>query len=130
MVVDTSAILAVLLQEDDALRFAEAIEAAERPLVSVASVVEAGIVLIARHGAEARADLDALLDAGGFRVEPVTGEQGTIALNAFDTFGKGRGHGAGLNFGDCFAYALAKSSGAPLLFKGGDFSKTDVSAAL
>ncbi|MDJ0947251.1 MAG: type II toxin-antitoxin system VapC family toxin [Kiloniellales bacterium] len=130
MVVDTSAILAILLQEDDAHRFAEAIEAVERPLISAANVVESGIVLMARYGAEARADLEALLEAGGMAVEPVTVEQGTIALDAYEAFGKGRGHGASLNFGDRFAYALAKARGLPLLFKGEDFSRTDISSAL
>ncbi len=130
MVVDTSAVLAILLQEDDAHRFAEAIEAAERPLISAANVVETGIVLVARYGAEARADLGALLEAGGIEVEPVTAEQSAIALDAFEYFGKGRGQGAALNFGDCFAYALAKASGRPLLFKGEDFSRTDIQPAL
>lgn len=130
MVVDTSAVLAILLQEEDAHLFAEAIETAERPLISAASVVEAGIVLVARHGPEARADLAALLEAGGLGVEPVTAEQGTLALDAFEAFGKGRGRGAALNYGDCFAYALAKASGQPLLFKGEDFSRSDIRSAL
>lgn len=134
MVVDTSAILAILLQEEDAHLFAEAIETAERPLISAASVVEAGVVLVARHGPEARADLAALLEAGGLGVEPVTAEQSTLALDAFEAFGKGRGpgrdRGAALNYGDCFAYALAKASGQPLLFKGEDFSQTDIRSAL
>lgn len=130
MVVDTSALLAILLQEDDAHRFAEAIEAVERPLISAANVVESGIVLIARYGAEARTDLESLLEAGGMAVEPVTVEQSKIALDAYEAFGKGRGHGASLNFGDCFAYALAKASGMPLLFKGEDFSRTDIPTAL
>ena len=130
MVVDTSAVLAILLQENDAARFAEAIEAVERPMISAASVVEAGIVLIARYGDEAYADLEALLEAGSLRVEAVTAEQGAIALDAFRAFGKGRGHGAALSFGDCLAYALAKASEQPLLFKGGDFSRTDIQSAL
>ena len=130
MVIDTSAILAILQQENDARRFAAAIEAVEHPMISAASVVEASIVLIARYGSEARADLEALIEAGSLRVEPVTAEQGAIAVDAFETFGKGRGHGAVLNFGDCFAYALAKASGRPLLFKGEDFSKTDIQPAV
>ncbi len=130
MVIDSSAILAILLQEDDAPRFAEAIEAVERPLISAANVIESGMVVIARYGPEARSDLEALLEAGGIAVEPVTAEQSAIALDAFETFGKGRGRGASLNFGDCFAYALAKARGLPLLFKGEDFSRTDIPSAL
>ena len=129
MVVDTSSILAVLFQEADAKRHAEAIETVERPLVSAATVVEAGLVLIARHGPDAKTVLDDFLREGGFQIEPVTAEQANIALDAFAKFGKGRGHPAGLNFGDCFPYALAKSMGVPLLFKGNDFAHTDIVAA-
>lgn len=129
MVVDTSSILAVLFQEADANRHAEAMETVEQPLVSAATVVEAGLVLTARHGPEASALLWDFLREGGFQIEPVTTEQATLALEAFANFGKGRGHPAGLNYGDCFAYALAKAMGAPLLFKGKDFAHTDIAAA-
>lgn len=129
MVVDSSALLAILLQEPDARAHAEAIEAVEQPIVSAASVIEAGIVLIGREGPGARDALDDLLIAGGFVVVPVDGEQARIALDAFAAYGKGR-HAAGLNYGDCFAYALAKATGRPLLYEGGDFAKTDLTAAL
>ncbi len=129
MVVDSSALLAILLQEEDARRFAQAVEAVERPLVSSATVVEAGIVMIARHGSAGRVDLYALLEQGGFEVEPVTVNQAEIALEAYRRYGKGRGHVAGLNYGDCFAYALAKATGKALLFKADDFAHTDIEPA-
>ena len=87
--------------------------------------MEAGIVLISRHGLEARGDLRDFLEQGGLQVEPVTTEQAELALDAYQRYGKGR-HPAGLNFGDCFAYALCKATGQPLLFKGQDFSQTDI----
>ena len=126
MVVDTSAILAILLQEDDAERYAGALEATDRPLIAAASVVETGMVVMARLGADARADLEDLIRQGGFRVEALTMEHALVALDAFERFGKGSGHPAGLNFGDCLVYALAKLTGQPLLFKGDDFASTDI----
>ena len=116
MVVDTSAILAILLQEDDAERYAGALEATDRPLIAAASVVETGMVVMARLGADARADLEDLIRQGGFRVEALTMEHALVALDAFERFGKGSGHPAGLNFGDCLVYALAKLTGQPLLY--------------
>ncbi len=129
VVVDTSAVAAIFLQESDATRFAAAIGAAEAPLISAASLLETSIVLRARKRlppAEADRQLDDFLTAGGFRIEPVTPEQIRIAREAHRRYGKGSGHPAGLNFGDCFAYALAKAVGLPLLFKGDDFARTDV----
>ena len=125
MVVDTSAILAVLLEEPEAADYAQIIEDDPAPLISAASVFEAGIVLISRHGPEARRDLRDFLEQGGMQIEPVTVEQIELALDAYQRFGKGR-HRAGLNFGDCFVYALSKATGQPLLFKGHDFSQTDI----
>jgi ribonuclease VapC len=116
MVVETSAVLAILLDEPEAAEFAQMIEDDPAPLISAASVFEAGIVLISRYGPDARGDL---------QVEPVTAEQAELALDAYQRYGKGR-HQAGLNFGDCFAYALCKATGQPLLFKGQDFSQTDI----
>ena len=116
MVVETSAVLAILLEEPEAAEFAQLIEDDPAPLISAASVLEAGSVLISRHGLDARGDL---------QVEPVTAEQAELALDAYQRYGKGR-HRAGLNFGDCFAYALCKATGQPLLFKGQDFSQTDI----
>ena len=125
MVVETSAVLAILLDEPEAAEFAQLIEDDPAPLISAASVCEAGIVLISRHGLEARGDLRDFLEQGGLQVEPVTAEQAELALDAYQRYGKGR-HRAGLNFGDCFAYALCKATGQPLLFKGQDFSQTDI----
>jgi len=114
-----------LLDEPEAAEFAQLIEDDLAPLISAASVLEAGIVLISRHGLEARGDLQDFLEQGGLQVEPVTAEQAELALDAYQRYGKGR-HRAGLNFGDCFAYALCKATGQPLLFKGKDFSQTDI----
>ena len=125
MVVETSAVLAILLEEPEAAEFAQLIEDNPMPLISAASVFEAGIVLLSRYGPDARGDLQEFLEQGGLQVEPVTAEQADLALEAYQQFGKGR-HPAGLNFGDCFAYALCKATGQPLLFKGQDFSQTDI----
>ena len=125
MVVETSAVLAILLDEPEAAEFAQLIEDDPAPVISAASVVEAGIVLISRHGLEARDDLWDFIEQGGLQVEPVTAEQAELALEAYQRYGTGR-HRAGLNFGDCFAYALCKATGQPLLFKGQDFSQTDI----
>lgn len=125
MVVDTSAVLAILLQEPEAADYTQRIENDPHPLISAASVFEAGIVLISRYGPEARDDLRDFLEHAGLQIEPVTAEQADLALEAYQRFGKGR-HRAGLNFGDCFAYALCKATGQPLLFKGNDFSQTDI----
>lgn len=112
-------------EEPEAAEFAQLIEDDPAPLISAASVVEAGIVLLSRHGPDARGDLQDFLAQGGLQVEPVTAEQAELALDACQHYGKGR-HRAGLNFGDCFAYALCKATGQPLLFKGQDFSQTDI----
>ena len=133
MVVDTSAVVAIFLQEPEADRFAAAIGTAEAPLISAASVLEASIVLRARKrlpAAEAERWLDEFLNSGGFRIEPVTPEHIGRAREAHLRYGKGSGHPAGLNFGDCFAYALAKATGSPPLFEGDDFARTDIPSAL
>jgi ribonuclease VapC len=128
MVIDTSALLAILLDEPERLVLTVAIDQADTKRLSVAGFVEASMVLEARIGAEGARDLDDFLTLAGIEVEPVTVEQGRLAARAFARFGKGR-HAAGLNFGDCFAYALAKEVDEPLLFKGDDFAKTDASRA-
>jgi ribonuclease VapC len=125
MVIETSAVLAILLEEPEAAEFAQLIEDDPAPVISAASVLEAGIVLISRHGPDARDDLWDFLAQGGLHVEPVTAEQADLALEAYQRYGKGR-HRAGLNFGDCFAYALCQATGQPLLCKGQDFSQTDI----
>lgn len=127
MVLDTSALLAVLLNEPEAEAFRLAIEADPVRLLSAATLVETSIVIEARVGEAGGRELDGMLQKADVEVVPVDGEQAELARHAYREFGKGR-HAAGLNYGDCFSYALAQSSGEPLLFKGGDFAKTDVAA--
>ena len=129
MVVDTSALVAILLQEDDAPRFTAALAAADAPVISAATFAEAGIVIGLRRGLEGERDLDRLLSKAGIEVVPVDAEQAELARGAYRRFGKGL-HPAGLNFGDCFAYALASARALPLLFKGDDFRQTDIEAAV
>jgi len=125
MVLDTSALLAILLGEPERRTFAESIEAAERRLLSAANFVETSMILESRHGADGVGALDRLLAAAGIEIAAVDAAQAREAREAFRRFGIGR-HRAALNFGDCFAYALAKCRSEPLLFKGNDFSETDV----
>ncbi len=125
MVIDTSAVLAILHDEPERRAFNEAIEDADSRSLSVASFVELSIVIEARFGAEGVRHLDRFLERADVTVVPVDLEQGRLARQAWSRFGKGR-HEAGLNFGDCFSYALAQVLGEPLLFKGEDFSRTDV----
>jgi ribonuclease VapC len=125
MVLDTSALLAILLDEPEKRAFAEAIEEAEVRLLSAASFVEASMILESRHGAEGVRALDRLLATAKVEIVPVDLAQAGAAREAFRQFGKRR-HPAGLNFGDCFSFALAKCRAEPLLFKGSDFSRTDV----
>lgn len=127
--VDTSAIIAILFQEEDAQRFAEAIGGVQNPLISAVSVVEASIVLSVKKSSSAERLLNQFLDEAGLTLEPVTAEHARLAREGWRKYGKGR-HPAGLNFGDCFAYALAKASNAPLLFKGDDFKRTDIRSVL
>jgi ribonuclease VapC len=128
MVIDTSALLAILQDEPERRAFNEAIEAAASRAISVASWVEVSMVIETRTGAEGLRDLDLFVDRARIEIVPVNVEQGKAARRAFSRFGKGR-HPAGLNYGDCFAYALASHLGEPLLFKGEDFGKTDVTPA-
>ena len=127
MVIDTSALLAILQDEPERRRFNEAIEAAESRSISVASFVELSIIIEARHGTEGVRDLDLFIERAAIELIPVDVDQGRLARRAFTQFGKGR-HPAGLNFGDCFAYALARVLGEPLLYKGDDFRQTDIAA--
>lgn len=129
MIVDTSAILAVLHDEPERPQFTEAIEASDECLMSTASFVEASLVLEATRGYEGLRDIDLLLAKAGVEFVSVDLEQAQIARKAFRDFGKGR-HPAKLNFGDCFSYALAIATNSPLLFKGNDFSRTDVIQAV
>lgn len=125
MILDTSALLAILQDEPERARFVEAIQSAESSSLSVVSYVECSIVLYARRGADAIRDLDLLIAKAAIRLVPVDVEQADLARRAHRNYGKGH-HSAGLNFGDCFAYALARASGEALLYKGVDFSRTDV----
>src|SRR5437879_3445275 len=129
MVIDTSASVAILEDEPERRAFNEAIEAAASRLMSAANFVEASIAIESRYGAEGLRDLDLFVDRSGIEVVAVDAEQARMARLGFSRFGKGR-HLAALNFGDCFAYALARVLGEPLLFKGTDFSRTDVSSVL
>lgn len=129
MVLDTSALLAIFLDEPERRRFNEAIESAGARWLSVATFVETSIVLEARYGAEGVRDFDQYLSVADVSLIPVDADQGYLARQAFRSYGKGR-HAAGLNLGDCFSYALAKSLNQPLLYKGNDFSRTDVLSAL
>ena len=129
MIVDTSAVLAILFDESDAATYARAISEADSRRMSAANFVEAAIVVEVQTKAGGSRQFDAFFRRAGIVIEPVTEEQAHVARQAYTDFGKGR-HAAGLNFGDCFAYALAKVTGEPLLFKGRDFSKTDIKAAV
>lgn len=129
MIIDTSAIVAILRGEPEARRFAEAIEAAPVRRISATTYVEIGAVIDGGRDPVASRLVDELLATAGIVIESVTEAQARIAREAYRDFGKGSGHAAGLNFGDCFAYALAKATGEPLLFKGDDFSRTDVAVA-
>ena len=129
MVLDTSALLAILQDEPERRSFNERIEEAASRVLSAATYVETSIVLECRAGAEALHDLDVFLHRAGIDVVPVDTEQALVARRAYSRFGKGR-HAAGLNYGDCFSYALAHVNGEPLLYKGDDFGKTDVTPAI
>jgi ribonuclease VapC len=128
MVIDTSALVAILQGEPERRAFIEAIDGADSRRMSVATFVEISMVVETRHGAEGLRDLDRFITRAGIELLPVDTEQGQMARVAFSRFGKGR-HRAGLNYGDCFSYALAMVLGEPLLFKGDDFVHSDVLAA-
>lgn len=128
MIVDSSAVLTILFDEPDAKRHAAAIMAAYPCRMSVANVLEAAIALERRGGESAAQELDTFLERAEIELVPVTVEHLEAARRAWRRFGKGN-HRAALNFGDCFAYALARTTGEPLLFKGHDFAQTDVDAA-
>ena len=126
--VDTSVLIAVALSEPEAAHFIKVLESFERRVISAFSVIECSAVLQARFGASADAKLTPLLVALDIEVVPLTSAQAGLGRSALTRFGKGR-HPAGLNLGDCCAYALATERGVPLLFKGNDFSQTDLQVA-
>ena len=125
MVIDTSAFAAIFFAQPERQTFLDAITAAESRLVSAANMLETGIVLESRQGEAAGREFDLFMVRAGLQIVPVDAEQADLARSAWRKYGKGR-HPAALNFGDCFAYALAKSFGEPLLAKGTDFGLTDI----
>ena len=129
MIVDTSALIAVLLHEPEAERFVDAMSGAPGCSISAGNWIELSAVCV-RRGYQLDAELDGLLSGTRAKVVPVSLEQAMIGEKAYRTYGLGTGHPARLNFGDCFAYALAKATGEPLLYKGDDFVHTDVTSAL
>ena len=129
MIIDTSAVLAVLLGEPDAEHYERTIAGALPRRMSVVGLLEAAIVLESRGGTAAADELDLFVQTAEIELAGVTVEQAQAARRAWRRFGRGN-HPAGLNFGDCFAYALAHTSNEPLLFKGKDFSRTDIEAVV
>ena len=130
MVVDTSALMAILLDEPDAPVFALSLERSRSTVISSATLLEAGIIAMRRV---ARTDASAvfrLIDGADISVRPVDEEQAKIAIGAYARFGRGSKHPARLNYGDCFSYALARALDQPLLYKGDDFARTDIRSAL
>lgn len=129
LVVDTSAWLCILLDEPDASRYAKALSEADAILLSSVSYVELGIVISSRHGAAGLERAERLLHSLGAETAPFDQSQSSIALMAWQRYGKGN-HPARLNFGDCCTYAMAKMRDVPLLYKGDDFARTDIRSAL
>jgi len=129
MVIDTSALVAILSNEADAPQFEAALERDATRLISAATLLETSIVIEARFGEVGGRELDLLIHKAQIEIEPFDQEQTEIAREAYRTYGKGH-HPAGLNYGDCFAYALSIVRSEPLLYKGNDFSKTDIRSAL
>ncbi|MCV7386324.1 type II toxin-antitoxin system VapC family toxin [Mycolicibacter longobardus] len=129
MIADTSAIIAILRDEDDAAAYARAIARADTRRLSAAAYLECGIVLDYQRDPIISRALDEFLDEAGFVIEPVTERQARLARQAYTDFGKGSGHPAGLNFGDCLSYALAADLREPLLWKGDDFGHTGIRSA-
>lgn len=129
MILDSSALLAILLLEPEAERFINAVLDADRRGISAASYVEAGLAIDSRSEPATRKLLDDAITALGLEIVPLDAAQARIAREAHLRFGRGR-HPAALDFGDCFAYALAKATGEPLLFKGNAFAQTDITPAV
>jgi ribonuclease VapC len=130
MIIDASAIVAILRNEPEAGSCANAIAGTTSRRVSAVNYVEAAVVIDGSRDPVASRRFDDLFREAQLVIEPVTESQARIAREAYRDFGKGSGHPAGLNFGDCFAYALAKATGEPILFKGDDFRRTDLTSAL
>jgi ribonuclease VapC len=128
MVIDTSAVVAILQSEQEAPRLTAALDADPVRRISAATLVETGIVMLSRYGEHGEREVDLLVQRAAIDVIPVSPEHAELARGAYRQYGKGR-HSAGLNLGDCFSYALAASLDEPLLFVGNDFSKTDIRVA-
>lgn len=130
MIADSSAIIAILRDEDDAVDYARAVAATDVRRLSAASYLECGIVLDAQRDPVVSRALDELIDEAAMTIEPVTERQAKLARRAYAEFGRGSGHPARLNFGDCLSYALALDRREPLLWKGNDFGHTGIASAL
>ena len=129
MIIDTSALIAILKNEPESEAFSEAIETAKVVRISAASYLESNIVVGRCKNPILTARLEEILENPGLQIEPVTAAQAKIAWEAYRDYGKGSGHPANLNFGDCFSYALARDKREPLLYKGDDFVHTDLRSA-
>jgi len=129
MIVDSSAIVAILKDEPEGLAFSRILASAESPLLSAASYLECSIVIDKNRDPVQSAGLDKLIEEAEIAIVPVTEAQARIARQAYRDYGKGSGHPANLNFGDCFSYALARDKREPMLYKGDDFVHTDIRAA-
>ena len=129
-VVDSSAFVAVLRSEPDADHFADALERIDPLFMSAGTLLEIGTVVLHKRGTERIADMFNLISVAQIGIVPVSEEQARAAIDAYGRFGKCTRHPAQLNYGDCFSYALAKTSDLPLLYKGDDFAKTDIRSAL
>lgn len=130
MIVDSSALIAILKKEPDWRTYAEKLNTASHSEISAATYVEVSVVVERLKDPALNHELDDLIDRFNIRMEAVTVEQALIARQAFRDYGRGSGHAANLNFGDCFSYALARVKREPILFKGDDFGHTDLRAAV
>lgn len=130
MIVDSSALIAILKEEPGSDILSEVLDSADSPSMSAANYLESGVVADGYRNAVLSRRLDELTDRFSIQIEPVTADQARIARQAYRDYGKGSGHPANLNFGDCFSYALARDKREPILFKGDDFLHTDLRSAL
>jgi ribonuclease VapC len=130
LIVDTSALVAILRKEPEEPSFGRILDDAESLRISAATYLELSIVIDSRQDPTMSRKIDDLLDRFSIEVEPVTAEQARIARQAYRDYGRGSGHAANLNFGDCFSYALARAKREPILFKGDDFGHTDLRSAV
>jgi ribonuclease VapC len=130
MIVDTSALVAVLKHEPERVKFAQALDEADSLKMSAATYLELSIVMDSRKSATLSREVDEIIERFSIEIEPVTVDQARIARHAYRDYGKGSGHPAQLNFGDCFSYALARDKREPMLYKGDDFVHTDIRPAV